>query len=67
MNEQAKKVIEYFGGYQALANRISDEYESITRQAIEQWDVIPVRRVAQIVELSAGRFTRENLMPDIFK
>jgi DNA-binding transcriptional regulator YdaS (Cro superfamily) len=59
----ARKVVSFFGGGKRLADLIGD----ITPQAISMWKQIPVKRVIQIEKLSGGKFTREQMRPDIYQ
>jgi len=61
-----KQILDHFGGYQGLATAISNKYGDISRQAVAQWEIVPVRRAYEIEYLSNGKFKKEKLRPDIF-
>jgi DNA-binding transcriptional regulator YdaS (Cro superfamily) len=52
------------GGNTALANALSTPEETITAQAISQWQVVPPNRVLG-VEAATG-ISRHELRPDIY-
>ena len=60
--EQAKfAAISAAGGARDVAERLG-----LSFQAIYKWRVVPANRVMQMVELSRGLVSREELRPDVF-
>lgn len=55
-------VIEECGGAVALARKLKR-----TRQAIYAWKRVPLEHVHEIVRMTGGKFTLEQLRPDVFK
>jgi DNA-binding transcriptional regulator YdaS (Cro superfamily) len=60
-NTALDKAIAYFGNQSALAAALE-----ITREAVSQWDVVPVKRAVQIERVTKGKIKRHELRPDIF-
>ena len=60
------RAIEVAGGPAALAKFISENFESITTQAVCDWTRCPPKRVLQIEKATAGQVTRHELRPDIY-
>lgn len=59
--EAKTEAIRLAGGPAAVSRALK-----ISPQAVWKWSVVPVERVAQLVELAGGAVTREELRPDIF-
>lgn len=55
-----KKAIKIAGGQSALARKLG-----ISQQSIQQWVVVPVKRVKQVSEITG--VPREELAPELFK
>lgn len=55
-----KKVIKKAGGQSALARKLG-----ISQQSIQQWVVVPLKRVKQVSEITG--VPREELAPELFK
>lgn len=62
-------VIKECGGPAALARKLKTNTKRghLTRQAIYAWKRVPLDHVHQIVEMTGGKFTLEQLRPDIFR
>lgn len=55
-----KKAIKKAGGQSALARKLG-----ISQQSIQQWVVVPLKRVKQVSEITG--VPREELAPELFK
>lgn len=55
-----KKAIKKAGGQSALARKLG-----ISQQSIQQWVVVPPKRVKQVSEITG--VPREELAPELFK
>lgn len=55
-----KKAIKKAGGQSALARKLG-----ISHQSIQQWVVVPLKRVKQVSEITG--VPREELAPELFK
>nr|DAL95761.1 MAG TPA: SOS-response transcriptional repressor [Caudoviricetes sp.] len=55
-----KKAIKKAGGKSALARKLG-----ISQQSIQQWVVVPLKRVKQVSEITG--VPREELAPELFK
>mgnify|MGYP002612734003 FL=1 len=55
-----KKAIKKAGGQGALARKLG-----ISQQSIQQWVVVPLKRVKQVSEITG--VPREELAPELFK
>jgi DNA-binding transcriptional regulator YdaS (Cro superfamily) len=55
-----KKAIKIAGGQSALARKLG-----ISQQSIQQWVVVPLKRVKQVSEITG--VPREELAPELFK
>lgn len=55
-----KKTIKKAGGQSALARKLG-----ISQQSIQQWVVVPLKRVKQVSEITG--VPREELAPELFK
>lgn len=55
-----KKAIKKAGGQSALARKLG-----ISQQSIQQWVVVPLKRVKQVSEITG--VLREELAPELFK
>ena len=55
-----KKAIKIAGGQRALARKLG-----ISQQSIQQWVVVPLKRVKQVSEITG--VPREELAPELFK
>lgn len=77
-NKYLMKVIGIYGSKAKLAAAINDYYLKqcsckeickdcrVTRQAIEQWQEVPPKRVIAVEKVSQGKVTRHQLRPDIY-
>lgn len=54
------------GGPFALAKFITDNYESITPQAVCGWRRCPALRVIQVEQATSGVVPRHRLRPDLY-
>jgi len=57
------QVIDHFGSQKAMAKQLR-----CTQQAISLWLKleVPIKRAIQIEKKTGGKFTREQLRPDVF-
>lgn len=55
-----KKAIKIAGGQSTLARKLG-----ISQQSIQQWVVVPLKRVKQVSEITG--VPREELAPELFK
>lgn len=63
-------VIKECGGPAALARKLKTNKTKrgcLTRQAIYAWKRVPLEHVHKIVEMTGGKFTLEQLRPDVYK
>jgi len=56
------KAIKYLGGRRAVADELG-----ITYQGVDKWSAnLPAERARDLAKLSKGKFTLEQLRPDLF-
>ncbi len=58
------EIIDHFGSQTALAEKLN-----VTPQAVQQWvadNEIPIKRCVDIEHASSGKFTRNEIRPEIF-
>ena len=71
MKNLTEAAIKACGGPAALARKLKTKRDTgrgcLTRQAVYAWRRIPLDHVHAIVEMTGGRFTLEQLRPDIFR
>lgn len=58
------RAVELAGGPRALASKLNDLGIEITRQAIEQWRVVPPERVLAVEKITG--VSRYELRPDVY-
>lgn len=65
----AQTVVKALGGATKVAKQIkaSTKRGHLTRQAVFMWERIPLAHVHTIVEMSGGKFTLEQLRPDVYR
>jgi DNA-binding transcriptional regulator YdaS (Cro superfamily) len=57
-----KTLVRHLGGATVVANNLG-----VTVAAVSKWKRIPAVRVHDLVRLSRGRYTPEQLRPDVFR
>lgn len=63
-------VIKECGGAVALSRKLKSKRRGkrgLTRQAIYLWKRVPLEHVHDIVRLTGGKFTLEQLRPDVYR
>lgn len=63
-------VIEACGGPAELARKLKSKKRGrrhLTRQAIYAWRRVPLEHVHAIVAMTGGKFTLEQLRPDVYR
>jgi DNA-binding transcriptional regulator YdaS (Cro superfamily) len=63
-----KAFVESIGGPAAVARMLKSDHERghISTAAVSKWVRIPAEHCIQLSKLSRGRFTPEQMRPDIF-
>lgn len=56
-----RRALKIVGGISALARALN-----IERQAVQQWTVVPVRRVIDVEVATGSQISRHDLRPDIY-
>lgn len=63
-----KLVVKQLGGPTAVAARLRSKHRdgSISPAAVSKWRKVPADRVMDLVEMSGGKLTPNDLRPDVF-
>lgn len=59
-------IIQDLGGHSKVARLITERFEYISRQAVQQWQhPIPIDRAEQLAAISSGKYSVKDLRPDL--
>ena len=64
--DYTKKAIAFAGGPAALARHIRAKGETISTQAISQWQKVPSNRVLIVEDAARREVSRYEMRPDVF-
>ena len=69
MTTTLEAIFDQCGGRAALARQLKSKRKGhgLTRQAVSMWKRVPAEHVQDVVRITGGKFTPEQLRPDIFK